>query len=427
MTFATSGEARGASRLITVLHVNQALSNGGSLVLMTTLAKYLVRRNVRVVMALALQREKLNEVLEQCTYHHCKPLITYQHQMNLARLLERWPRWLRAFVFAAFELARLVSTFKFAIDIRHLVKRERIDLVHIHHCTITALACALQGFPFIYHLHGELGTEVRGVVRWALRRATHVIAISSFIQQSVLAKGIDPHQVVLLYNPLTLHLVPDPGARIKLLTRWEIPMDRIVIAHIGRIAPWKGQLEFLLALARMDTTKHNLHALIVGSADKDPTQEEYLRELIATVEDHHLTGRVTFTGYQKDAASIYAGCDVVAHTSVAPEPFGLVITEAMAAGKAVIASSLGAGAEIVQDGITGMIVDPRDPQDIADKLRVLAMDSTLRARLGEAARRNVVDRFDPEQYAEKVAVLYANPHRSPFHNQHSTGEANRSE
>lgn len=385
-----------------VLLINQAVSYGGSLVLVATLAKHLPQENIRPVLALALCDQQLDDTFREFSHYCCKPAVTYQHHMDLVRRIAHKPSWLRLLALCTFELIRLASTLKYAIDVRRIVRREHISLVHVHHCITSAMICACQGIPFVFHLHGEPGSELRRLGRWAMGKAKHVIAISRFVEQSAITQGINRSQLVVIHNPVTLGVLPQFVSRESLLTTWGVPPGRIIVGHIGRIVPWKGQREFLLAFAKSCHEQANAHALIVGAGDDNIYQQEIV-ELVATL---NLGGRVTFTGHQGNIARCYAVCDIVAHTSVEPEPFGLVITEAMAAGKAVIASSLGAGCEIIEHNVTGLLVDPRDTRKLTQGLDRLLSNQELRIRLGKVAQETVRERFNADSYAQKVANLY---------------------
>jgi glycosyltransferase involved in cell wall biosynthesis len=119
-----------------------------------------------------------------------------------------------------------------------------------------------------------------------------------------------------------------------------------------------------------------------------------------------IADRVGFTGFADDAASAIRALDVVVHASTQPEPFGLVIAEAMACGHAVVASAAGGAGEIVTPGHDALAVQPGDVEGLADAIRQLALDPVLRDRLGRAGRETAVRRFDRARLAAEIAPLY---------------------
>src|SRR5205085_10890254 len=109
--------------------------------------------------------------------------------------------------------------------------------------------------------------------------------------------------------------------------------------------------------------------------------------------------RVGFTGYLYDSAAAIRSLDIVVHASTQPEPFGMVIIEAMACGKPVIVSGCGGASEIVQDQVNAITHQPGDAAGLANGIQRLATSSGLRARLGETGRHTVEQRFSSRRFA----------------------------
>ena len=116
--------------------------------------------------------------------------------------------------------------------------------------------------------------------------------------------------------------------------------------------------------------------------------------------------RVGFTGFQADAPAVMRALDVVVHASTAPEPFGLVLTEAMASSRALVSSAAGGSAEIVAPDVNALVHTPGDPISLADAIGRLLTDAGLRERLGRAGRAHVVDRYDVRAFGERFVRAY---------------------
>ena len=162
---------------------------------------------------------------------------------------------------------------------------------------------------------------------------------------------------------------------------------RLVVGLFGRVAPWKGQHLAIEAAARLDATA----LLIVGA----PLFGEvaYAEELAGLVERLGLTGRVKLLGFREDIPRLMRAVDVVVHTSTAPEPFGRVLVEAMLVERPVIAADAGGAREIVEEGVTGLLVPPGQPDPLADALRRLLDDPALRLSMGQRGRERAERRF----------------------------------
>jgi glycosyltransferase involved in cell wall biosynthesis len=171
----------------------------------------------------------------------------------------------------------------------------------------------------------------------------------------------------------------DPG-RIDAYRLRFSPDGRPLVGMFGRIAPWKGQDVFLRAIAQLP----DVRAVIVGSAlfGEDP-YEARIRQL---AKELNLEGRVTFVGHVNDAIALMAACSVVAHCSTEPEPFGLVIAEAMLAGTPVIASDAGGAREIVTQSETGQLTPLKDHSALAAAIRRYLNDPLWSRQLAQSAR-----------------------------------------
>jgi glycosyltransferase involved in cell wall biosynthesis len=151
-----------------------------------------------------------------------------------------------------------------------------------------------------------------------------------------------------------------------------------------------------------------VRAYVVGGPVYDTTGSQYtLDQLRALAASMGLSDRVGFTGFMESPASAIRALDVVVHASTEPEPFGLVIAEGLACGKAVIVSAAGGAAELVADDVDALTFAPGDAGALARAIGRVAADAPLRARLGAAARRTAVRRFDPDVFAGEFLELYA--------------------
>lgn len=174
------------------------------------------------------------------------------------------------------------------------------------------------------------------------------------------------------------------------------------VGIVGRLEPWKGQRTFLRAAALVAERHPELQIAVVGGAligyEGDYPQE--LRHLAAAL---GIAERTTFTGHQQDVYGWYEALDVVVHASDEPEPFGLVIVEAMALGAAVVATAGGGPLEIVEDGVSGVLVPIGDVEAMAAAVNRLVEHPDERAALGAAAVRRA-EAFTEERMAKEFAA-----------------------
>ncbi|HMK98152.1 MAG TPA: glycosyltransferase, partial [Acidimicrobiales bacterium] len=176
----------------------------------------------------------------------------------------------------------------------------------------------------------------------------------------------------------------------------------VTIGMVGRIQPWKGQDVFLRAFAAA-FPQGGANAVVIGGPLFG--EDVFLSELEELASSLGVAERVRFTGHLEDPYTEMDNLDVLVHASVIPEPFGQVVVEGMALGLPVVAAAAGGPAEVITNGIDGMLCPPGDELALAGCLRRLAADPSLRERLGSAAARTA-RQFAPEAIAARVEEVY---------------------
>lgn len=270
---------------------------------------------------------------------------------------------------------------------------------------VAGLAGWWTGRPVLWNLHDLLTAEHftplnRWGAVWAANVfADHVIANSVASERAFRsAGGRTPTSVV--YNgidPAPFDALP-PNAGQALRSELNIG-EAPLVGVFSRLAAWKGQHVLIEALARLP----GVHALLVGEAlfGSDRTYALTLRQ---RVHDLDLADRVHFLGFRTDVPALMAACDVVAHTSVAPEPFGRVIVEGMLARRPVVATRAGGALEIVEDGRTGRLVPPADPEALMRALSDLLHAPEEAALLAAAGYEHARRRFSPQTMLDGVTA-----------------------
>jgi glycosyltransferase involved in cell wall biosynthesis len=275
------------------------------------------------------------------------------------------------------------------------------DLVHtnsLKSALYGGVAARLAGVPVVWHLRDRLAADYLPAPAVALvcglaRVVPSAIVVDSETVRDTLGGVARSSRVLVHVIPSIVEAPPDPVVRHR-------PADApFRVAMVGRLAPWKGQTLFVDALSRA-IGPTPIEAWIVGTAMFG--DEEYEAEVRALVSACGLDDRVTFTGFVDDVPALLAEVDAVVHASVVAEPFGLVVVEAMAAGRPVVAPRLGGPGEVISDGVDGLLYTPGDATALAAQLSRLAGDRDLCMRLGDAAARAAL-RYRPEVIGPLVA------------------------
>ncbi|UMY66393.1 MULTISPECIES: glycosyltransferase family 4 protein [unclassified Flavobacterium] len=177
-----------------------------------------------------------------------------------------------------------------------------------------------------------------------------------------------------------------------------------VIALIGRISRWKGQLLLLESFLKVHAAFPTSRLVYVGSTP--PGQPHFLETLENAISASGLSHMISIVDFQEDIWPVYDAVDICVVPSTEPEPFGLVATEAMLSSKPVIAANHGGLTEIVEEGVTGFLFTPNDKDDLASKLSILLADASKMVSFGQAGKRRAEAVFSAERYASSIGHVY---------------------
>ena len=259
---------------------------------------------------------------------------------------------------------------------------------------VGALASSLSRRPLVYHLHDILSidhfsrTNRRLAVTLANRCARQVIATSNASREAFIQAGGRADIATVVYNGFE----PDAYQHVNVdraQMRHQLGLDgQFVVGHFSRLSPWKGQHILLEALVHCP---QDVAAIFVGDALFG--EQDYVQTLKTQVERLGLQQRVKFLGFRSDVVPLMHACDLVAHTSTAPEPFGRVIAEAMLCGKPVVASASGGAVELVEPSVTGWLVPPGDVQTLADTISHCHANPDAARTIAQAAQSTATQRF----------------------------------
>jgi glycosyltransferase involved in cell wall biosynthesis len=390
-----------------LMFVDQAVAFGGSIVVLAHLLKFLDRDRYSLLLVTAMPEDVLATLFDPgVRIVRLKPSHDYRKREEITRRL----RWLgkNGIRLGAywFTLLSAAGNMRYRWKVLQWLRAERPQLLHINNnCFFSAEVCALTGQPYLFHYHGLADTPLPAWRRWVLSKAAAFVSISDFVTGIFTRhRGARFQPIRTIPNPAPppLDLSEEELRAVK--QRWGLEAGATVIGIFGRLVSWKGQMEFLHAFSQIRERFPNIVALIVG--DASDLGKDYEARLRSWVTDHGLTDSVVFTGYISEVRPLYQICDIVVHASIEPEPFGLVIVEGMSAGAAVVASSLGAAPEIVTHGVTGLIADPRSPEELAKALASLLSDPELRKKIALAGKIHAREKYAPERFAQTFDALY---------------------
>jgi glycosyltransferase involved in cell wall biosynthesis len=297
--------------------------------------------------------------------------------------------------------AGLTGALRYRGRLQRLIARSKPDIVHTINFKMHLLAaCArVPGAKLCWHVHDFIGNRslTKKLLRFLSPRADAVVAISESVARDARANLKAPERVYTVLNAIDLKHF-SPGGTVE-----QLP-EGASVGLIATFARWKGHDVFLRAVAALSC---RVNAYVVGGTlYRTPGSQASLDQLRMRAEALGIADRVTFTGFVEDSAPTMRALDIVVHASTEPEPFGLVIAEAMACGRAVVASMAGGAAEILQPGVNGLGHAPGDADGLAQAIELLIGQPELRRQYGDAARRSAEALFDPARMAREMIDVY---------------------
>ena len=301
-----------------------------------------------------------------------------------------------------------------AAGVRRIAARERVDLIHANTLRaglVAAAARRLGGPPFVAFVHDALPDErAARLTSRAIRSQASLLLANSAYSAACFGLAAGDPRCRVVFNPIDLAAF-DPARQDRAAARARLGLESgdLVLAVIAQVTPWKGQLE---AVQTLDLLRHDhplARLLLVGETKfvaraTRYDNRAYLAEVRQLVADRGLAADVTWLGERSDVPAILAAVDVVLVPSWA-EPFGRVVVEAMAMGCLVAATSVGGPAEIIDDGVDGLLIAPRDPARWAQRLGATLADDMSLHRIRRAAP-HAAEHFDRARFAGAVVDGY---------------------
>jgi glycosyltransferase involved in cell wall biosynthesis len=286
-----------------------------------------------------------------------------------------------------------------------VIKRLAPDIVHAHDphgVAMASLALSLGGAaraPSLvasrrvdFHLRGN------SFSRWKYRQVDCFLAASEAIRRMLVADGVAPERTVTVHEGIDVdHAAAVPPVNVH--EAFWLPHDAPVVGNVAALVPHKGQRHLVEAARLVVRELPDTRFVVLGEGELRDHLERQVR-------DHRLEKHVLLPGFRTDVLGCIKGFDLFAMSSVT-EGLGTSLLDAMACGKAVVATETGGIPEVVEDGVTGLLVPPRDHRAMAAAIVRLLSDDELRRRMGEAGRARVGARFTVERMIAETAAVYA--------------------
>jgi len=302
--------------------------------------------------------------------------------------------------------------------LKNICLQENVKIIHARSrapAWSAYFAAKLLNITFVTTFHGfyKNNFPLKKCYNSVMAKGKKVIAVSAFIRQhildnyktdegciSIIHRGVD----IAEFNPENITSSNIASFRKSI----NVPVDAPVMLLPGRITRWKGQDIAIKAMSGLE--KDGAYLVIAGRSRKNDT---YMNELVQLTARLGLEGKVRFVDDIQNMPLAYAASDIVLSTSIEPETFGRVSSEAGAMGKLVVATNHGGSVEIVADGKTGFLVPVGNSEELAIKIRLalsIISDEKTRQALAIDCRSHITERFSLQKMCESTLSIYKQLH-----------------
>lgn len=281
------------------------------------------------------------------------------------------------------------------LRIAAIAREVKADIIHTHLSTAGmwgTLAGRLAGVPVAAHVHAMNS-------RHCYQFADRIITCSAGVGEHLVSQGVAREMIRVAYNGIDLRRFEGIPASAGVRSSLGLPPAAPVVGCVAHLSPKKGQEFLIRAVALLRDRWPELHCLLVGEGDMVNDLKRLAAEL-------GVAERIHLLGFRSDAVAIMNAMDVLVLPSIAKEGLGLVLVEAALLEKPTVASNAPGINEALEDGVSGLLVPPGDPGQLAGALDRLLSDSTLRTRMGQAGRQRALTTFTIPAMTDAVEAVY---------------------
>jgi L-malate glycosyltransferase len=308
----------------------------------------------------------------------------------------------------------LISKIREIYTLRRVITENRIDLVHVNFAGLADPAI-FGIYPtkakIIYTEHSSGLPFHRGLLKLAISRLIHslisrrvsiYIGVSNYVSCRLReTHHVHGNRVKTQYNGVDTQRF-QPRSASSAREQLGLPLEKKIICSVSMLIPEKG-IQHLLHAAALLVNEHQIEDILFVIVGEGYYREELEKRL---TNELRLRDHVLFLGRRNDVHTIVAAADIVVVPSVWDEAFGLIIAEAMASSRPVVASDVGAIPELIDDGLSGLLVEPGDSSALSRAILRLISDDEARLQMGRAGRVKSIREFDLSRQVGKLADLY---------------------
>jgi glycosyltransferase involved in cell wall biosynthesis len=289
--------------------------------------------------------------------------------------------------------------------LNRVIKRLKPDVIHAHDAHGVAMASLALSLgskdiepPLVVSRRVDFHLRHNSFSRWKHRQVDCFIAASEAIRKMLVSDGVPEERTVTVHEGIDVdHVLAAPPVDVH--QAFFLPHGAPVVGNIAALVPHKGQRHLIEAAHLVVQKIPDTRFVILGEGELREALERLIKE-------YHLEKHVLIPGFRTDVLGCLKKFDLFAMSSVT-EGLGTSLLDSMACSRAIVATTAGGIPEVVEDGVTGLLVPPRDHSSLADALLALLGDSRRRQAMGEAGFARVREKFTVERMIAATAAVYA--------------------
>ena len=353
----------------------------------------------------------LIEYIDECSSIHNYYFCISEDNIEMEDYLSKYQVIKLPFIFFSFSynpvqlLKYFFNIIFISLKVRKIIFENKINIIYSNsvkgHIYCLPLKVLVR-IPIVWHVRDNIKNRlINSLFVFASKK---IICISKHIYSQVV--DFSASKIVLVYGGISLKQFNPNKNDVCQNLRSDLGLqpNKTIIAQIGQITRWKNQIEFIKCAKIIIDINKNVHFIIVGNANST-NDRKYLVEIKNEILRYNISDYISIIDYTANINEIYSQVDVLVHPSI-KEPFGRVIVEAMAFKIPVVAYNLGGPKEIIQNEVSGFLVEPYNYKSIAEKVLILLSDKSKRIAFGEEGRKIVQMNFNIEKKAKELELVF---------------------
>lgn len=308
-------------------------------------------------------------------------------------------------------LKYIVMYFKYSKQLVKLAKKEQIDIIHNNTSAVLegCYVSKILNIPLVWVVH-EIIIKPKLIFNIICKIIAHysteTIVVSNAVKNHLLSSGyFKKNKIKVIHNGVDSSIF-NPNTNCNYLySEWNISNTAKVIGMIGRVNSWKGQEDFLIATNKVLENNKNVYAIIVGGVFVG--EEKYKNILLENINKSPFKDRIIYSDYRNDTEAIHKLFDIFVLPSINPDPLPTVVLEAMATGKPIVGYAHGGVCEMVKNGVNGLLVEPRNPDLLANAINKLLQNKKLCKQMGKKSLERFNNNFSMTRYVNNYSKEYA--------------------